>query len=81
MIDTLTQKRRRRYGSCGRGVCGFCPSDVLSSYFSEYTNDEPLKTNFMFIDPTEVRFQRLISWKNHKDLYFFFLNFHLLHNA
>jgi hypothetical protein len=29
----------------------FCPSDFLSPYFSEYTDDEPLKTNFRFIDP------------------------------
>ena len=30
----------------------FCPSDFLSPYFFEYTNDEPLKTNFRFIDPS-----------------------------
>jgi hypothetical protein len=28
-----------------------CPSDILSPCFSEYTNNEPLKTNFRFIDP------------------------------
>ena len=28
----------------------FCPSDFLSPYFFEYTNDDPLKTNFRFID-------------------------------
>ena len=32
-------------------VCFFLPSDVLSPYFSEYTNDVPLKINFRFIDP------------------------------
>ena len=37
----------------------FCPSDFfLSPYFSEYTNDEPLKTNFRFIDPTPSPYQK-----------------------
>ena len=48
--DTLTQLQRR----CGRGCCKsgfFCHSDFLSPYFSEYTNGEPLITNFRFIDP------------------------------
>ncbi|CAB9544928.1 hypothetical protein BROOK1789C_2055 [Bathymodiolus brooksi thiotrophic gill symbiont] len=31
--------------------CFFCPSYFLSPYFSKYTNDETLKTNFKFIDP------------------------------
>jgi len=43
----------------GRGCWGksvfFCPSDVLSPYFSEYTNDEPLKINFRFIDPSPLQ--------------------------
>jgi hypothetical protein len=35
----------------------FCPSDVVSPYFSEYTYDEPLKINFRFIDtPSKSHF-------------------------
>jgi hypothetical protein len=41
----------RGRGGWGKSVF-FCPSDVLSPYFSEYTNDEPLKMNFRFIDST-----------------------------
>ena len=39
----------RGRGGWGKSVF-FCPSDVLSPYFSEYTNDKPLKTNFRYID-------------------------------
>ena len=31
--------------------CFFCPSYFLSPYFSKYTNDDTLKTNFKFIEP------------------------------
>ena len=54
LSDTLTQNRRRRHGRCRGGAvqeCFFCPSYFLSPYFSKYTNDETLKTNFKFIDP------------------------------
>ena len=62
LSDTLTQNRRRRHGrveGCGGAggavgalqECFFCPSYFLSPYFSKYTNDETLKTNFKFIDP------------------------------
>ena len=55
LSDTLTQKRRRRYGRCWQGEEGTrvvsVPLIFLSPYFPKYTNDEPLKTNFRFIDP------------------------------
>jgi len=49
LSDPLT--RKRRHGGCCRGggggqeCCFFCPSDFLSPYCCEYTNDEPLRTN------------------------------------
>ena len=49
LSDTLTQYR----GGGGGGAvqeCFFCPSYFLSPYFSKYTNDDTLKTNFKFID-------------------------------
>ena len=64
LSDTLTQNRPRRHGRCRRGgggwgwraggavqECFFCPSYFLSPYFSKYTNDDTLKTNFKFIAP------------------------------
>jgi hypothetical protein len=57
LSDTLTQKRRRRYGRCWQGEEGtrvvVVPLIFLSPYFPKYTNDEPLKTNFRFIDPPQ----------------------------
>jgi len=70
LSDTLTQKRCRRHGRCGIGVrarvCFFCPSDFLSPYFSEYTNDEPLKINVRFIDPPNHILVQFL----HRDLFF-----------
>ena len=67
LSDTLTQYRRRRHGRCrcgeGGGTvqeCFFCPSYFLSPYFSKYTNDETLKTNF--------KFQQI--WRNVLPLFF-----------
>ena len=55
LSGTLTKQWRGSHGHCSREGGGarifFCPSDFLSPYFFEYTNDEPLKTNFRFIDP------------------------------
>ena len=53
LSDTLTQYRGGGGGGGGGAVqeCFFCPSYFLSPYFSKYTNDDTLKTNFKFIDP------------------------------
>ncbi len=41
-----------RTGRAGRYKSAFfAPHIFLSPYFSKYTNDETLKTNFKFIDP------------------------------
>ena len=42
----------------GGGKRVFFPDIFLSPYFSEYTNDEPLKTNFRFIDPLPIKKNR-----------------------
>ena len=39
--------------------CFFCSSYFLSPYFSKYTNDETLKTNFKFIDPPPPKYKRI----------------------
>jgi len=49
-------------GGRGKSVF-FCPSDFLSPYFSDYTKDESLKTNFRFIDPTPKKTQNKTKQK------------------
>jgi hypothetical protein len=56
----------RGRGGWGKSVF-FCPSDVLSPYFYEYTNDEPLKINFRFIDSTP---NHILAQFLHTDLLF-----------
>ena len=55
----------------------FCPSEFSSPHFYEYTNDEPLKTNFRFIDPTpspqkktRLKINHILVQFLHRDLFF-----------
>ena len=62
----------------GGGTSGFfCPSEFSSPHFYEYTNDEPLKTNFRFIDPTpspqkrtRLKINHILVQFLHRDLFF-----------
>jgi hypothetical protein len=53
------------------GVC-FLPSDFLSPYLSDYTN-ESLKTNFRFIDPPPKKNPHIFSSNGDVTDYIIFL--------
>jgi hypothetical protein len=78
-LESLLESILEWFFKNGRGGTSgfFCPSEFSSPHFYEYTNDEPLKTNFRFIDPTpspqkrtRLKINHILVQFLHRDLFF-----------